>query len=86
MPAEPSPDFDRIVIETTGLADPAPIARTLLIDPVLRHQVLLANIITTIDGIHGAAQLGKHPEAMRQAAIADRLVVTKTDPCFPRTI
>jgi G3E family GTPase len=68
-----------VVIETTGLADPAPIAQTLLIDPMLRHQVRLANIITTIDGMHGAAQLNQHPEALRQAAIADRLVVTKTD-------
>jgi G3E family GTPase len=73
------PDFDRVVVETTGLADPAPIAQTLLIDPMLRYQVRLANIITTIDGTYGAAQLNKHPEALRQAAIADRLVVTKTD-------
>lgn len=73
------PDFDRVVIETTGLADPAPIAQTLLIDPMLRHQVRLANIITTIDGIHGATQLNQHAEALRQAAVADRLVVTKTD-------
>lgn len=73
------PDFDRVVIETTGLADPAPIAQTLLIDPMLRHQVRLANIITTIDGIHGASQLNQHAEALRQAAVADRLVITKTD-------
>jgi G3E family GTPase len=73
------PDFDRVVIETTGLADPAPIAQTLLIDPMLRHQVRLANIITTVDGMHGVAQLSKHREALRQAAIADRLVITKTD-------
>jgi G3E family GTPase len=73
------PDFDRVVIETTGLADPAPIAQTLLIDPMLRHQVRLANIITTIDGMHSAAQLSQHTEALRQAAIADRLVITKTD-------
>ena len=73
------PEFDRVVIETTGLADPAPIAQTLLIDPMLRHQVRLANIITTVDGMHGTGQLAKHPEALRQAAMADRLVVTKTD-------
>jgi G3E family GTPase len=73
------PDFDRVVIETTGLADPAPIAQTLLIDPMLRYQVRLANIITTIDGMLGAEQLKLHVEALRQAAIADRLVVTKTD-------
>jgi G3E family GTPase len=73
------PTFDKIVIETTGLADPAPIAQTLLIDPMLRHQVRLSNIITTVDGMHGGSQLGKHPEALRQVAIADRLVITKTD-------
>lgn len=73
------PDFDRVVVETTGLADPAPIAQTLLIDPMLRHQVRLANIITTIDGVHGASQLNLHAEALRQAAVADRLVITKTD-------
>jgi G3E family GTPase len=73
------PHFDCVVIETTGLADPAPIAQTMLIDPMLRHQVRLANIVTTVDAMHGAAQLGNHPEAMRQAAIADRIVVTKTD-------
>src|ERR1700733_13722606 len=73
------PDFDRVVIETTGLADPAPIAQTLLLDPMLRHQTRLANIVTTVDGIHGAAQIKKHPECLRQAAIADRLMITKTD-------
>ena len=77
------PDFDRVVIETTGLADPAPIAQTLLIDPMLRYQVRLANIITTIDGMLGAAQLNQHAEALRQAAIADRLVITKTDLISP---
>jgi G3E family GTPase len=73
------PDFDRVVIETTGLADPAPIAQTLLLDPMLRYQTRLANIVTTVDGIYGAAQIKKHPECLRQAAIADRLVITKTD-------
>jgi G3E family GTPase len=73
------PEFDRIVVETTGLADPAPIAQTLLIDPMLRNQVRLANIVTTVDGVLGAEQLGTHEESLRQAAVADRLVVTKTD-------
>jgi G3E family GTPase len=73
------PEFDRVVIETTGLADPAPIAQTLLLDPMLRYQVRLANIITTVDGMHGSAQLRSHPESLRQAAVADRLVITKSD-------
>ena len=73
------PEFDRIVVETTGLADPAPIAQTLLIDPMLRNQVRLANIVTTVDGMLGAEQLATHEELLRQAAVADRLVITKTD-------
>ena len=66
--------------ETTGLADPAPISSvTLLIDPMLRNQVRLANIVTTVDGVQGASQLGTHEESLRHAAVADRLVITKTD-------
>jgi G3E family GTPase len=73
------PEFDRIVVETTGLADPAPIAQTLLIDPMLRNQVRLTNIITTVDGMLGGDQLSTHEESLRQAVVADRLVITKTD-------
>lgn len=73
------PAFNRILIETTGLADPTPIAQTLVGDLMLRRQVRLANIITTVDAIFGADQIDTHPESMRQAAIADRLVLTKTD-------
>lgn len=71
--------FDRVVIETTGLADPTPIAMTLDGDLLLKRQVRLANIIATIDAMFGADQLRDHEESMRQAAIADRLVLTKTD-------
>ncbi len=73
------PPFERIVLETTGLADPAPVLQTLVLDPMLRHQIRLANTIVTIDALHGAAQLDTHVEAYRQAATADRLVITKTD-------
>lgn len=73
------PSFNRILIETTGLADPTPIAQTLVGDLMLRRQVRLANVITTVDAIFGADQIDTHPESMRQAAIADRLVLTKTD-------
>jgi G3E family GTPase len=73
------PDFDRVAIETTGLADPAPVAQTLLLDPMLRHQVRLASIISTVDAVHGSVQLSRHPESLRQAATADRLVITKSD-------
>ncbi|MCC8026871.1 MAG: GTP-binding protein [Clostridium sp.] len=75
--------FDRVVVETTGLADPTPIAQTLDGDIMLRRQVRLANIITTIDAVFGAEQLDTHEESLRQAAIADRLVLTKTDIATP---
>lgn len=71
--------FNRIVIETTGLADPTPIAMTLDGDLMLRRQVRLANIIATVDAIFGAEQIDSHEESLRQAAIADRIVLTKTD-------
>jgi G3E family GTPase len=73
------PHFRRVVIETSGLADPAPIAYTLLSEAVLRHHFRLSGIITTIDAVNGAAQLGTFPEAVKQASMADRLVVTKAD-------
>lgn len=75
--------FDRVVVETTGLADPTPIAQTLDGDPMLRRQVRLANIVTTVDAIFGAQQIETHKESLRQAAIADRLVLTKTDIATP---
>lgn len=73
------PPFNRILIETTGLADPTPIAQTLAGDLMLRRQVRLANVIATVDAIFGAAQIDSHEESLRQAAIADRIVLTKTD-------
>jgi G3E family GTPase len=73
------PEFDMILIETTGLADPVPIVQTLVADPMLRHQVRLANLISTVDCMNGLLQLATQPEAGRQAATADRLVITKTD-------
>jgi len=73
------PHFRRVVIETSGLADPAPIAYTLLSEAVLRHHFRLSGIITTIDAVNGAMQLDSFPEAVKQASMADRLVVTKAD-------
>ena len=73
------PAFKRVVIETSGLADPVPIAYTLLAEPVVQHHFRLGAIIATIDAVNGAAQLAKYPESRKQAAIADRLVLTKTD-------
>ncbi len=73
------PRFDRLAIETTGLADPAPIVSTLVADPVLRHHFRLGNVVTTVDGVHGAMQLAANPEPRKQIAVADHLVVTKSD-------
>jgi G3E family GTPase len=75
------PHFRRVVIETSGLADPAPIAYTLLSEAVLRHHFRLSGIVTTVDAVNGAAQIGGFPEAAKQVAMADRLVLTKTDFC-----
>ena len=73
------PPFDRLTIETTGLADPAPIVSTLMADPVIRHHFRLGNVITTVDAIHGQMQLEANPESIKQVAVADHLVVTKSD-------
>ena len=73
------PHFDRLAIETTGLADPAPIISTLLADPVLRHHFRLGTVVATIDAVNGAQHLAENPESVKQAAVADRLVLTKTD-------
>ncbi|MFN6978516.1 MAG: CobW family GTP-binding protein [Gemmobacter sp.] len=71
--------FDRVVIETTGLADPAPILHTLLVDPVLAPDYALDGIVTVVDAVHGASTLDRHAEAQAQVAMADRIVLSKTD-------
>lgn len=73
------PAFRRLIIESTGLADPAPVIHTLMSDPRLDRRYMLGGIIATIDAINGGATLDVHPECMKQAAVADRLVITKTD-------
>ena len=71
--------FRRIVMETTGLADPAPILYTLGADPMLDHCLHLAGVVTLIDAVSGAETLDRFAEAARQAALADTLVISKTD-------
>jgi G3E family GTPase len=73
------PAFDRLVIETTGLADPAPIMQMLLDNPLLGEAVRLDAVIATVDAVNGSRQLREHAEAVKQAALADRIVITKTD-------
>ena len=67
--------FRRVVVETTGVADPAPIMYTLLAEPVVKHHFRLERVITTVDAVHGL----RAPESVNQVAAADRLVITKTD-------
>ncbi len=71
--------FDRIVIETTGLADPAPVLHTVMSEPDLLRRCRLESVITVVDGVQGEATLDAHVEAVKQAAVADRLVLTKLD-------
>lgn len=71
--------FDRVVIETTGLADPGPILQTLMSDPLLRRDFALDAVVTLVDAVHGMATLDAQDEARRQVAVADRLVLSKTD-------
>jgi G3E family GTPase len=71
--------FRRIVIETSGLADPAPILYTLGADPILDARLSLGRVVTIVDAENGAATLARFAEATRQAALADTLVISKTD-------
>ena len=73
------PPFRRIAIETTGLADPAPVAHALLAAADATYACRLDGIVTTVDAVHGAMQLERQPEARRQVAMADRVLLTKTD-------
>jgi G3E family GTPase len=77
------PEFDRVVIETTGMADPGPILYTLLGEPVVRHRFRLGNVITTVDAVNAALHLSRNPESVKQIAAADRLMLTKTDLADP---
>ena len=80
------PAFSRILVETTGLADPAPIVQLLLNNPLVSHFVRLDAVVTTVDAVNGLRQIGEHAEAVKQAALADRLLLTKTDLAPPATI
>jgi len=71
--------YDRVLIETSGLADPAPILHALMTDPGLTDSHQIDSVVTVVDAVHGAATLDRHIEARRQAALADRLVLSKTD-------
>jgi G3E family GTPase len=76
----------RVVVETTGLADPAPILQTLMSDPLVLYRYRLDGVVTLIDAATGMATLDSQPEAVKQAAVADRLVLTKTDLSTPEQV
>jgi len=80
------PGFDRVVVETTGLADPVPILQTLVSDPELAPLFELDSVVTLVDGVNGVRQLDEHPESVKQAAVAERLLITKTDLATPDAI
>ncbi|WP_284943636.1 CobW family GTP-binding protein [Acidisoma cladoniae] len=73
------PDFQRIIVESTGLADPVPILSTVTSDASLRHHLRLGRVVTTVDAVNGAMQLDRQPETAKQVAVADNIVITKTD-------
>ncbi|MDX3907268.1 MAG: GTP-binding protein [Pigmentiphaga sp.] len=73
------PDFDRVIVETTGLADPAPVVQTLLSDTMLSAHFRLDGIVTLVDAVNGRQQLEEFAQAVKQVALADRILLTKTD-------
>ena len=73
------PQFKRVVIETTGLADPAPVLHTLMQDPLVSECYRLDGVITTVDAVNGMDQLDRQMESVKQVAVADRLLLTKSD-------
>jgi len=73
------PTFQRMIIEPSGLADPAPIAQAILRNPIMSRVMRLEGVITTVDAVFGEVQIARHPETRKQISLADTLVVTKTD-------
>jgi G3E family GTPase len=76
-------DFDRVFVETTGLADPAPVLQTIATDTLLSEYYRLDCVATLVDAVNGMLQLDTQPEAVKQAAVADRLLLTKTGIASP---
>jgi G3E family GTPase len=76
----------RIVIETTGLADPAPLVFTVVTDPMLQHHFRIDSVVTTVDAVNGPLHLDRHPVSRKQVALADEIIITKTDLAFPDTV
>ena len=77
------PSLDRIVLETSGLADPAPIVEAIRADPMLVHHIVIAEIVVAVDGVYGLRHIREEALGRRQMELADRLVVTKVDQADP---
>ena len=79
-------DFDRVVIETTGVANPGPVAQTFFMDEEIASRYLLDAVITLVDAKHGNIQLDKQEEAQRQVGFADTIFITKADLVTPAEV
>jgi G3E family GTPase len=77
--------FDRVAIETTGLADPTPVVATIASDAALKHRLAMGAVVCVVDALNGAATLEAHDVSLRQAAAADRIAISKTDLAPPET-
>jgi G3E family GTPase len=77
------PAFSNVIIETSGLADPVPVLQSLVADEALRHLYRVHDVVTLVDAVHGEAQLDTRAECVKQVAVADALLVTKTDLASP---
>ena len=73
------PAFDRVIVETTGLADPVPIIQTLVTDAAIANHYYLEAVVTLVDCVHGEAQLDRNPESLKQVAVADSLLISMSD-------
>ncbi|MFY0545641.1 CobW family GTP-binding protein [Brevibacillus sp. H7] len=78
--------LERVVIETSGLADPAPILFTILSNPVLQHHFYIDCVVVTVDAVNGELHLDRQPESLKQVAVADKIIITKTDIATPEQV
>jgi G3E family GTPase len=78
--------INRVVVETTGLADPAPILFTIRTDPMLQHHFRIDRVVVTVDAVNGHRHFDRHAESWKQAVVADDIIVTKTDLASPDTV
>ena len=80
------PRFSHLLIETTGLADPVPVLQSIVSDPALREVYTLENVVSLVDAVNGTFQLDHHSEPVKQAAVADALLITKSDIASPEAV